>query len=89
MRDIIELRKRIDEIDEKLVSIFTERMDIAEEVARYKTENNKPVFDPERERELLNKVENKAGEKYGNYTRKLYGKIMELSRTHQNKIINK
>ena len=88
MKDINEFRDKIDELDKKIVSLFTERMDVAKEVASFKFANNKPVFDPERERELLNKIEKNAGDLYGNYARKLYGTVMELSRTYQHTLIN-
>lgn len=87
MKDLNELRIQIDSIDKQIVELFIQRMDVAENVAKYKIENNKPVFDQERERQLLNKVEDLAGEKYGNYARKLYNTMMELSRAHQSKLI--
>lgn len=82
-----ELRNKIDNIDKKIVELFKERMSVSAEVAEYKRQNNKPVFDRERERILLNKVESLAGRDFGNYTRKLYCTIMELSKTYQNKLL--
>ena len=51
--DITELRSKIDSIDNELVRLFTERMDIAAQVADYKKENNLPIYVPAREREIL------------------------------------
>lgn len=48
MRDLLELRDEIDEIDRNLVALFEKRMTISEEVARYKIANGKKVFDKER-----------------------------------------
>ena len=40
-----ESRTRINEIDNQLVKLFEERMHVVENIARYKAENNLPVFD--------------------------------------------
>jgi len=78
-------RKEIDSIDKELVELFTRRMNVAKEVAAYKKENGMAVYDSERERKLLEKVEENAGEEYGDYARRLYGSILDLSRTYQSK----
>lgn len=83
-----ECRNKIDAIDKELVKLFCERMEVAGSVAEFKKANNKPVYDAERERKLLESVENNAGEKFGDYARKLYNSILELSRTYQNGLIN-
>ena len=43
-KDLSWCRTRIDEIDEKLMALFEERMTIVLDVARYKKENNLPIF---------------------------------------------
>ena len=48
-------RNEINSIDEQLVALFTRRMRVAKEIAKYKAENHLPVFDPERERQIKNK----------------------------------
>lgn len=39
--DLLELRKRIDEIDGRIVELYEKRMDICREVAEYKIDNGK------------------------------------------------
>ena len=80
-----ECRKEIDNIDKQLVALFIKRMDVAKEVAAYKKATGKAVYDAERERKLLEKVEENAGENYGDYARRLYSSILDLSRTYQSK----
>ncbi len=80
-----ECRNEIDNIDKQLVELFTKRMDVAKSVAEYKRATGKAVYDAERERKLLEKVEENAGEKYGDYARRLYSSILDLSRTYQSK----
>lgn len=81
-------RKEIDSIDRELVELFTRRMNVAKEVAAYKKETGMAVYDSERERKLLEKVEENAGEEYGDYARRLYGSILDLSRTYQSKFLS-
>ena len=83
--EITELRNRIDNIDSELVKLFTERMNIAAQVADYKKENNLPIYVPARERSILQNVAEKAGPDLANYTRVLYSMLFELSRSYQNK----
>ena len=81
--DIKEARNKIDEIDEKLTELFKERMAASLEVAKYKKENNLPVFVPAREREILNKVTLCAGKELESYVKALYLSLFDISRTYQ------
>lgn len=82
-----ECRKEIDSIDKELVALFVRRMNVAKDVAEYKRATGKAVYDAERERKLLEKVEENAGEEFGDYTRRLYSSILELSRNYQSKAL--
>lgn len=83
--ELNELRNQIDEIDDELVTLFCQRMKVAEQIADYKRQNNMPILVPAREREKLRDISGKAGEEMANYTRVLYSMIFELSRSHQSK----
>lgn len=85
--DITKLREEIDNIDKELVSLFVKRMGVAAEVASYKKETGKPVLDPQRERMLLEKVSELAGEDMESQTRILYNLILSLSRSHQSHLL--
>ncbi len=87
--DLKQLRNQIDTIDDQLVKLFTERMDVAAQIAAYKKENNQPIFVPAREREKLKDVAEKAGPDMANYTRVLYSMLFELSRSYQQKCLTK
>ena len=56
MADLSEYRVQLDEIDEKIVALYEQRMDICKEIAEYKIETGKKVFDRQREKEKLAKV---------------------------------
>ena len=81
--ELSDLREKIDAIDTEMVRLFTERMDIAAQVADYKKENNLPIYVPARERAILKDVAEKAGPEMANYTRVLYSMMFELSRSYQ------
>lgn len=82
--DISQLRMRIDAIDDELVKLFCQRMEISAQIAQYKKENRLPIHVPARELEKLEDVAQKAGLEMADYTRELYGKLFELSRSYQN-----
>lgn len=87
--ELDQLREQIDEIDDSLVSLFYQRMKVAEQIAGYKQSHHMPVYVPGREREKLMDVAQKAGPEMENYTRVLYSMLFELSRSHQSKISHK
>lgn len=86
MRDLNEIRQEINQIDEKLIKLFKQRMDCAKEVGNYKKLNDIPVLNQNRENEILDAVAEKGGE-YGASARLLYSNIMELSRALQHNIV--
>ena len=87
--ELDELRIKIDEIDKRLVEDVRERMKGSAEIGRYKREQGIPVFDPKREREVLQKIVDLAGDpELSSYYRVLYSLLFELSRSYQNRLIN-
>ncbi|EES92257.1 chorismate mutase [Clostridium botulinum C] len=55
MDDLKELRKEIDLIDNKLISLFQKRMEAVLKVAEYKKNNNLPILNTSREQEVIDK----------------------------------
>jgi chorismate mutase-like protein len=49
-------RRKIDEIDSKLVELFNERSKCAIEIGKIKHTEHLRVYDPEREREILRRI---------------------------------
>jgi chorismate mutase/prephenate dehydratase len=86
--DLQELRLYIDEIDEKLARLFQQRMDISAEIARYKQQNNMPVYDPAREKQILDKISQKVDAGYKSDICVLYSLLFELSRARQERILD-
>ncbi|MER2053777.1 MAG: prephenate dehydratase [Clostridia bacterium] len=81
--DISELREQINETDRQIVELYGKRMETARAIGRYKREHNLPVLDSERERSLLNKVAEQAGEENEQGIRALYHLLIDHSRMRQ------
>lgn len=89
MRDLQDLRKEIDAIDEQMVALFEKRMEIAKSVAEYKIQIGKKVFDKEREVQKLSNVESKAHNDFNKQgVRELFEQIMSISRKKQYQLLN-
>lgn len=82
-----EIREKIDEIDAQLLPLFVQRMQCAESVAETKLATNQPVFNAQREEEILNRVSSRAKE-YDCEAKMLYTTMMALSRARQHKMMH-
>ena len=54
--DLQEIRKKLDGIDNQLVELFEKRMALCSDVAEFKIQTGKKVYDGERERQKLDSV---------------------------------
>ena len=81
--DLNKLREEINEIDQEMVALFKKRMNVAASVAEYKKEKGLPVLDAARERALLGKISDMAGEELDGYARTLYHTMLDVSRAYQ------
>ena len=85
--ELSEVRTRIDAVDDQLLELFLERMALSEEVAAYKNEHHLPILNKSREREILAKVTQRAGDKE-RYAYHLYSTLFELARSRQAELIS-
>lgn len=60
MERILTLRKRIDEIDEKILYLLKERMEICKNIGEIKKEHEIPVRDRSREKKQYKRIMEKA-----------------------------
>jgi len=51
-----EFRKKIDELDHKLVKLLNERARVVVEIGKLKTRTDKPVYSPDREKEVFARI---------------------------------
>lgn len=86
--DLGVLRDQIDNIDKEIIRLFEERMGIAEQVARYKMECGKPVYDPERERAKLIRARDMASTPFNaRGVETLFNQLMAISRVRQYELV--
>jgi chorismate mutase/prephenate dehydratase len=57
--NLSELRKQIDKIDDEILELLQERMKIVQKVGKIKNKENLPIYRPEREIEILERLKNK------------------------------
>ena len=74
---IEELRSRIDVIDDQLVRLLNVRVACAVEVGRLKHDVGLPIYQPEREAQVLSKVRQSATELSGPLTAEAVVRIFE------------
>ena len=89
MKDLLEIREQINNIDNQIIELWKERMALSLEVAKYKKENHIPILDSKREAELLNRIGDMAGDDLEVYSRVLYDTIMTVSKSYQHKYLSK
>jgi chorismate mutase len=74
-------RRRIDEIDMKLVELLNERSQCALEIGKLKQAENIPLYQPERENEVLANAEsNNSGPLTDAAIRRLFERIIDEAR---------
>ena len=82
-------RQTISRIDQEMAELFVQRMRAVEQIAAYKRERAMPIFDAEREKELLEKgaerIEDKALRDY--YSLYQQG-VMEVAKRYQQRLLN-
>ena len=87
--DLLELRGRIDEIDQQIVALYEKRMEVSKQVAEYKIETGKRVFDKAREEEKIQKVKSLTHNDFNSHgIEELFEQIMCMSRKLQYQLIS-
>ncbi|MBN1997781.1 chorismate mutase [candidate division KSB1 bacterium] len=83
--NISSLRRKIDEIDRKILALLCERASVALEIGRTKRDNNLSIIHPERENEILEGlIAANNGPLSDNHIRKIYHQIISACRNIQN-----
>ncbi|HSP47301.1 MAG TPA: prephenate dehydratase domain-containing protein [Clostridiaceae bacterium] len=84
MRELDDLRKEIDEIDEEILSLYERRMETARQVGELKKESGMKVYDPIREKELMDrKMSSLPDPALKRGARRLFELLMQCSRQQQ------
>lgn len=88
MKDLSLIRDDIDRVDSQITELYLKRMELTSEVAEYKIQTGKKVFDKERERDKLEKLSALVpGSFLKHGIRELFEHIMSISRKRQYQLL--
>ena len=89
MTDLTDLRQQIDEIDARIVELYEKRMEISGQVAQYKIETGKKVFDKAREEEKIRTVKALTHNDFNRHgIEELFEQFMSMSRKLQYRLLS-
>ena len=75
-------RRKIDDLDRKLVELLNERSRCALEIGKLKQQQHQPLYQPEREKEVLENAErNNLGPLSNAAIRRLFERIIDEARS--------
>jgi chorismate mutase-like protein len=82
--DIADWRKKIDELDGRLVELLSERARAAQEIGRLKRTDNLPIYEPDREGIVFSNVQKmNRGPLHGRDLVRIYERIIDVMRNIQ------
>ena len=82
--DIADWRKKIDELDGRLVELLNERARAAREIARLKRKTSMLIYEPDRERIVLSQVQTvNRGPLEHRHLMHIYERILDVMRNIQ------
>ena len=79
------MRKKIDEIDDKLLALFKERLEVSKKIGLLKKKYKMEIFDPQREQEIIDGCTQNIGEDEKVYVEKFLRNLMDISKEVQSK----
>lgn len=89
MKDLAQIRERIDRIDREISQLFLERMEVSADVAEYKRATGKPIYDPLRERANIAAASERVPPELASYAAVLQSVLMDASREAQHKALDR
>lgn len=87
MNDLENLRKEINDIDDRIVFLMEKRMCVVARIAETKKEANVDVRDEKREKDVVLRLKKNCGARFLPYIDEFYQTVFKISRSSQNEII--
>ena len=91
MRDLDAIRQDFDAVDQELCRLFEKRIDLAKETAHLKYSRNLPIYDPVREKQIIERQKERFqghDEFFLKELERLYELLFMLSREEQQRIFD-
>jgi chorismate mutase-like protein len=82
--DIADWRKKIDELDEQIVALLSERAAAAVAIGKLKAQDSAPIYEPQREQAVFEHVRTvNPGPLSGQQVQHVYERLMDVMRALQ------
>ncbi len=85
--DLDKIREAIDEVDNQVLELFNKRLELVEKVAEYKNRTKAPIYRPEREREIIERLKKinkqKGGKLSDELIEALFSQIVSTFRNYE------
>lgn len=79
------MRIKIDEIDDKLLVLFKERLEVSKKIGLLKKKHNIKIFDSQREQEIIDNCTQNVSDDEKKYIEKFLRNLMDISKEVQSK----
>ena len=87
--DLNEIREAINEVDQSLAQLFEKRMELVALVAEYKIENDIPILNSEREKQVIERaLESLRDKSLSREMEIFFNELMAISREYQSRYID-
>ena len=87
--DLSEIRESINEVDQSLAQLFEKRMELVALVAEYKIENDIPILNREREKQVIERaLESLRDKSLSREMEIFFNELMAISREYQSRYID-
>lgn len=81
------LRNEVSSLDENILELLQKRLEITDKIGKYKSENNLPIFQKSREKEILEKISKNFSDK--KWIISLWQELINISKRSQQKFFKK
>ena len=88
--DLNQSREELNQIDRQIAELFDARMRVTPDIAQYKLASGKPIYDPEREKQVIRRVQDmfpQRSEEFREELATLFHTLMDLSKEQQKREI--
>lgn len=89
MKDLLDIRKEIDLVDDEIIKLFVKRMGLSKEVAEVKKNSNVLVTDTSREDKIIYRLTSALPDELKLYAKEVYSAIFSVSKAYQNTLVDK
>lgn len=87
MKELSEIRKELDALDDELISVYRKRMELSKEVGLNKAQTGKQINDSERENAIIYRLAGKVPEELKLYVKELYQTVFHTSKAYQSSFL--